>query len=168
MTDNNAVKPAHYKKAGGIETIDYLEAVCADIPGDEAVAVGNAIKYLSRYRQKNPTNPLRDVEKSLWYVQRLVQILKDKEEKAKRGEFMEYLVDEADKLVNEELIYGVRGWLAESIEDSTKRVDAMVPSPYEKNRKEDIEANAIVFPSVFPDPRQQHPALRDLGQYWKD
>jgi hypothetical protein len=159
--DNNAVTPAHYKKQFGIETIDYLEAVCVGIPGDEAVAVGNAIKYLSRYRQKNPTNPKRDVEKALWYVQRLLTILEDKMH-----------MESEDKAIRSgEIIYGVPqvdpNWLAEAIADSERRCDAMVPSPYEKNRKEDIEANAI----VFPDPRQLHPALRGkpLGQTptWK-
>jgi hypothetical protein len=78
MTDN-LVNPAHYQKANGIETIDYIEAVTADIPGDEAVSLANLIKYVSRYRQKNPTNPLRDLEKARWYLNRLIDIVEGKQ-----------------------------------------------------------------------------------------
>jgi hypothetical protein len=77
MTDN-PVNPAHYIKSGGIETIDYEEAVCADLPGDEAISVGNILKYVSRYRQKHPGDPSRDLRKARWYLDRLIEIVEKK------------------------------------------------------------------------------------------
>ena len=71
------INPTHYKK-GNIETIDYLVAVCKDLSGDEAICVANAIKYLSRYRQKS-SSPQKDVEKAKWYVDKLIEILMSKE-----------------------------------------------------------------------------------------
>jgi hypothetical protein len=159
MTD--LVNPAHYKKQNGIECIDYLEAICLDIPGDEAVCVANAVKYLSRYRQKNPLNPKRDVEKALWYVNRLVQIIQDKEDDAKlRSEFMEYLVDDAAKLVNEELIYGVPQTRDYQPVPHTRPDVSVIDSAFwkpDKNRKEDEDLLRVQFHNQ----RDLHPALRD-------
>jgi hypothetical protein len=77
MSDN-PVNPAHYQKAGGIETIDYIEAVCADLPGDEVPCVSNILKYTSRYRQKHPENPVRDLYKTRWYLDRLIKMVEEK------------------------------------------------------------------------------------------
>ena len=70
----NLVSPPHYQRAK-IETIDMIMSVVKDLPGDEAVLVGNAIKYLVRYRFKKDNSPLVDVQKAEWYVQRLVKLL---------------------------------------------------------------------------------------------
>jgi hypothetical protein len=75
---DNPVNPAHYQKAGGIETIDYIEAVCADLPGDEVPCVSNILKYTSRYRQKHPENPVRDLYKTRWYLDRLIKMVEEK------------------------------------------------------------------------------------------
>ena len=75
MTD--LVSPSHYQRAK-METIDTILDVVRDLPGDEAVLVGNAIKYLVRYRFKDGNSPLVDVQKSEWYVQRLVKLLQSK------------------------------------------------------------------------------------------
>lgn len=58
--------PQHYNQ-GQIEVIDYIE----DIGMGEDFCAGNAIKYLSRYKYKN--NPLEDLKKAKWYVERLIQ-----------------------------------------------------------------------------------------------
>lgn len=57
--------PAHYNQ-GSIEVIDYIE----DIGMGEDFCAGNAIKYLSRYKHKQ--NPLEDLKKAKWYVERLI------------------------------------------------------------------------------------------------
>ena len=75
MTD--LVSPSHYQRAK-IETIDTIMDVVRDLPGDEAVLVGNAIKYLVRYRFKDGNAPIVDVQKAEWYIRRLVQLLQSK------------------------------------------------------------------------------------------
>lgn len=57
--------PAHYN-TGTIETIEYLKSLGIA----EDFCVGNAIKYLSRYRHKNG---IEDLEKALWYIDWLLQ-----------------------------------------------------------------------------------------------
>jgi uncharacterized protein DUF3310 len=76
---DNPVNPQHYQKHGGIETIDYLEAVCAYLPGDEAVSVANVLKYISRYREKHPDDVTRDLRKAAWYLDRLIALVEAKE-----------------------------------------------------------------------------------------
>jgi hypothetical protein len=61
-------KPAHYQR-GGIETIDYIRATLGPA-GFEAYCVGNAIKYLSRYRDKNGAEDLRKADVYLgWAIE---------------------------------------------------------------------------------------------------
>jgi len=71
---NNVNHPAHYNQCG-IECIDAIKAATTNKPPFEAICVANAIKYLWRYEDKNG---LEDVEKALWYIQRLIQELQDK------------------------------------------------------------------------------------------
>lgn len=76
---DDAVSPQHYKR-GSIEVYDFIEEVCRDLPGDEAVAVGNVIKYVSRYRTKSDGHaPSIHVRKAGWYLNRLLQAVEKKE-----------------------------------------------------------------------------------------
>ena len=75
MTD--LISPAHYRHAR-VETIDTILDIVRDLPGDEAVLVGNALKYLYRYRLKYGVSPIQDVQKAEWYIQKLVALLKTK------------------------------------------------------------------------------------------
>lgn len=59
--------PAHYT-AGGIETIDYLKAKMTK-DQFEGFLLGNCLKYLSRYQNKNG---LEDLQKANWYLNRLI------------------------------------------------------------------------------------------------
>jgi len=54
--------PPHYK-TGGVETIDFIEAK------DLNYRLGNVVKYVSRAGKKN-SDPVQDLEKALWYLQR--------------------------------------------------------------------------------------------------
>ena len=54
--------PPHYK-AGGIETIDFIESK------DLNYRLGNVIKYVSRAGRK-ATDPIEDLKKAAWYLQR--------------------------------------------------------------------------------------------------
>lgn len=55
--------PKHYQR-GGIETIDYIRATLGK-DGYEGYCIGNALKYLSRYRDKDG---VQDLEKARVYL----------------------------------------------------------------------------------------------------
>lgn len=76
MRNGDSINPRHYKK-GPVETIDYVLQITKNLEGDEAVLVGNAIKYLSRYRDKNPSRPAEDIQKAKWYIEKLLELLND-------------------------------------------------------------------------------------------
>lgn len=64
--------PPHYQMPGGIETIDYIEAVLAQdyfkkVPGIVAHCVGNILKYASRPTKGKFSKSLR---KAAWYCNR--------------------------------------------------------------------------------------------------
>jgi len=58
--------PPHYK-AGGIETIDFIEAKTLDYH------LGNVVKYVSRADHKG--NKLEDLKKAQWYLARAIEKL---------------------------------------------------------------------------------------------
>lgn len=72
--NNNVEHPLHYTQ-GAIECIEALKAATVGKSGIEAVCVANVIKYLWRYEEKNG---IEDVEKSMWYLNRLLKELKEK------------------------------------------------------------------------------------------
>jgi hypothetical protein len=57
--------PAHYK-AGGIETIDFIEAKNLNYN------LGNVVKYIARSELKG--NRAQDLEKALWYLKREIGV----------------------------------------------------------------------------------------------
>jgi len=69
------INPSHYKQ-GDIECIDAIESAVVNKSGAEAVQVGNIIKYLWRYEEKNG---LEDVKKCRWYLERLIKIIEKKQ-----------------------------------------------------------------------------------------
>jgi|LauGreDrversion4_2_1035121.scaffolds.fasta_scaffold562356_3 hypothetical protein len=69
--------PPHYQMPGGIETIDYIEAVLGQdyfktVPGIVAHGVGCSLKYLSRPGKGKFSQDLR---KSVWYANRAIEAL---------------------------------------------------------------------------------------------
>jgi hypothetical protein len=58
--------PPHYK-AGGIETIDFIEAKTL------GYHLGNVVKYVSRADHKG--NKLEDLKKAQWYLSRAIEKL---------------------------------------------------------------------------------------------
>jgi hypothetical protein len=70
LADNDLVNhPPHYK-SGGIETIDFIEAK------DLNYRLGNVVKYVARAGKK-ATDPVQDLEKALWYLQREITARKN-------------------------------------------------------------------------------------------
>ena len=69
LTDNDLINhPPHYK-SGGVETIDFIEAK------DLNYRLGNVVKYVSRAGKKG--DPIQDLEKALWYLQREITARKN-------------------------------------------------------------------------------------------
>lgn len=56
---NNVEHPKHYTY-GEIETIEVIEDWGLNYN------IGNAVKYLSRYKHKY--NPVEDLDKAIWYI----------------------------------------------------------------------------------------------------
>lgn len=74
QTDN--INPHHYRK-GKIECIDAIESATTGKTGFEGALVANIIKYLWRYEEKNG---LEDVKKTQWYINKLIQVVEEREE----------------------------------------------------------------------------------------
>ncbi len=66
---DNVVRPSHYLH-GKKETIDVI---CDCMTGDEfhGYLKGNILKYVARYKFKG--EPLEDLRKAQWYLDRLVK-----------------------------------------------------------------------------------------------
>lgn len=69
---DNINHPTHYNQ-GGIETLDYIKAKA---PHYESYAIGNIIKYVSRYQHKNG---LEDLKKAQFYLNDLVEEMEKNE-----------------------------------------------------------------------------------------
>ena len=63
--------PDRYNK-GGIEVIDIIKAYTKDLNGKEAFNIGNAIKYICRYKDKNG---IEDLEKAIFYIKDTIEEL---------------------------------------------------------------------------------------------
>ena len=68
--------PPHYQSETGLETIDVIEAFTSDLKGIEATDTGNVLKYMCRWKHKNG---LQDLEKAKWYLEHLINHIKEKE-----------------------------------------------------------------------------------------
>lgn len=69
--------PPHYQSENGLEVIDVIEAFTADLQGIEAVCTANVLKYACRWFHKNG---VEDLEKAKWYLTKLIEIRKEKEQ----------------------------------------------------------------------------------------
>jgi len=69
---DNVNNPAHYG-TGNIECIDYIEDF---LTREEFIGYlrGNIAKYMHRWRYKNG---LEDLEKSQWYLNRLIEVVRE-------------------------------------------------------------------------------------------
>lgn len=70
MIKDSVNHPPHYN-AGRIEVIDIIESVLNSMPLSpfEGMLLGNVIKYLARYKNKNG---VEDLLKAQWYLNKLV------------------------------------------------------------------------------------------------
>lgn len=81
MSNDNVNKPQHYCY-GKYECIDVLQDILKDVSGVEAFCIGNAIKYLWRYKHKNGEE---DLKKARWYLDKAIQLNEDKIDFQKMG-----------------------------------------------------------------------------------
>ena len=58
-------KPAHYVK-GDMECIDFIRAIVGDLTPYEAYCLGNVVKYLWRFKDKNG---VVDLDKAVRYIE---------------------------------------------------------------------------------------------------
>ena len=70
-TKDNVNQPKHYLK-GSMECIDVIRAITSDLNGTDAYYVGNIIKYVWRYNNKNG---LEDLRKAKHYLEWLIESL---------------------------------------------------------------------------------------------
>jgi len=68
-------KPAHYNLGGGVECIDYIKQVLT-LDGFISYCQGNMIKYQHRHGYKG--NPVQDMEKAQWYLNKMLETMKEK------------------------------------------------------------------------------------------
>lgn len=68
--------PKRYAK-GKIECIDGIESATCNLVGIEAVDTANVIKYMWRWKDKEP---LKSLEKAQWYLNHLIEHVKKGEQ----------------------------------------------------------------------------------------
>ena len=72
---NDIVSPDHYN-SNTIETIDLIRD---SMESEEyrGYLKGNIFKYVSRYRYKEKENPVKDLLKAQWYLNKLIEDMTD-------------------------------------------------------------------------------------------
>lgn len=68
--------PSHYQSTNGIEVIDVIEAFTEELNGIVAFDIGNVIKYVCRFNNKNG---VEDLKKAKWYLEHAIDKLESKE-----------------------------------------------------------------------------------------
>jgi len=65
--------PAHYNKTGR----ETIEIIYDSMLGDEfeGYLKGNVLKYVTRYRFKHAEDPLKDLLKAKWYLNKLIEVV---------------------------------------------------------------------------------------------
>ena len=63
--------PQHYQ-SGGLQAIDVIEAFELNF------RTGNAVKYILRAGKKNPEKHIEDLKKAVWYLNRQISKLEQK------------------------------------------------------------------------------------------
>lgn len=74
--------PSHYNQ-NGMEVWDVIKAFTSNLSGAEAFYAGNVIKYVLRWKHKNG---IEDLEKAKVYIDKIIEIEKEKQIKTSRGD----------------------------------------------------------------------------------
>jgi hypothetical protein len=62
--------PSHYQTESGIEVIDVIDAFTKGLEGVVSFDIGNAIKYVCRWKKKGGVEDLR---KAIWYISHAIE-----------------------------------------------------------------------------------------------
>ena len=70
--------PAHYN-TGSTETIDLIRE---GMGYEEFLGYlkGNILKYICRYRHKHKEDPVKDLMKARWYIEKLINTMREKDD----------------------------------------------------------------------------------------
>lgn len=79
---DEVIRPKHYCNTA-YQPVYVIEDWAKSLPPDEVFAFGNALKYIKRYRDKG--SPVKDIDKAIWYLIHLKEILKHKERNSNDG-----------------------------------------------------------------------------------
>lgn len=66
--------PSHYQSTNGIEVIDVIAAFTEELSGIVAFDIGNVIKYVCRFSNKNG---VEDLKKAKWYLEHAIANLEE-------------------------------------------------------------------------------------------
>lgn len=76
QTSKDPVNPQHYKN-GEVECIEAIKSAVVGKDGFAGYLTGNLLKYVWRYESKNG---VEDLEKGLWYLNKLIEYEKSKKQ----------------------------------------------------------------------------------------
>lgn len=77
-TTEDAVKrPSHYMLEDGTEVKNHIRSILGD-EGFKSWAIGNAIKYVSRYKDKG--KPIQDLKKAQENIQMVIDVLGEQDD----------------------------------------------------------------------------------------
>lgn len=78
FTIGDAVKrPSHYMLEDGTEVKNHIHSILGD-EGFKSWAIGNAIKYVSRYKDKG--KPIQDLKKAQENIQMVIDVLGEQDD----------------------------------------------------------------------------------------
>lgn len=69
VTGNDVNHPGYYNR-GKVECIDAIESMASNKSPCDAFCLGNALKYIWRYPDKDGA---QDLEKAMWYIRRAIE-----------------------------------------------------------------------------------------------
>nr|DAU05689.1 MAG TPA: nucelotide kinase [Caudoviricetes sp.] len=77
MTEDVVKRPSHYMLEDGTEVKNHIRSILGD-EGFKSWAIGNAIKYVSRYKDK--CKPIQDLKKAQENIQMVIDVLGEQDD----------------------------------------------------------------------------------------
>lgn len=77
MTGDAVKRPSHYMLEDGTEVKNHIRSILGD-EGFKSWAIGNAIKYVSRYKDKG--KPIQDLKKAQENIQMVIDVLGEQDD----------------------------------------------------------------------------------------
>lgn len=77
MKNDPVKRPSHYMLEDGSEVKNHIRSILGE-DGFKSWAIGNAIKYVSRYKEKS--NPVQDLKKAQENIQMIIDVLEEQDD----------------------------------------------------------------------------------------